>query len=1292
MKRLLSILLCIALVVTMIPATALANDGGEGTRARLVFGTEAGIADAVQAETMSLESAADKLYNSDEITAGENFERYIYIAVYGRDEQGGADMNDLRDVLNVPSEDAEYIADYPAVNDEGEDYDVVGDAIRDLTFSVTEGKLTAYYNGNGGDVFAENNAGYRINLYTSDGGRYGTLQMRIKTQQNSGQGGNEGGQPLPGKLYFIYDNDNLALDGNRIKINGELVSGRENVSNAIDQYGVEFIEGSLGGRRGYFAIKDNSDLIAVFGVESSNEHIADIRYNDNGTQEIRMKNPGTAWLTLVSDDGQMAWEMRVTGTVSGLNIRGGGWTAPPGNIGNGIFMSIMTVYDGEEVATNYAVRSTNPEVGIVEITPDGKIEFMPKSAGETDMVITYNEQEYVYQICVEEQDLNYGGGNGGNQGGNGDQPIHIMNVDGQYFYLNTIFTNELGDENKFYFALETDGNSMPQNLKYELEDKYMSMANGGYHREEGIMDTISDAAGIKVTPIAKIGNEALYANLGLDKMTRAYQLYEASVNNEKLTAGTYMKAGIVNGWIRFYDDNGNIIAETEMSVFTDQFYSDVPVENGSMIHFLDMECDPPRFISEKTLKMYEPVNGEENTIYVQAPEEPVIEAFLTYEERKQNGTVTGYQFIDEIPVSQYEGDIYKFNLPAFYGHNNIILAASCNESNDLQLLTVKKAVQYKYTAGGLDVAEIAADYLNQLAVENQLPNVQPVQVLGAPVTADGYTTREYSEIGNVRTSNRPYNGGFFGMTLDIADGYELDGVKVTGFDSNGNAAESGLWYLMMQNCYFTAFNPNGTIDENMYQSSIGMQTPFVIGQYGMIEAATNLAEYFYSEDAGEYEVYTYADNAQAVANSMGNMKNYADEEGINVSFIETSTYYDIGLMKDYATIEEFYADLDKIGTVEFVLNQASAEDAFFDEDADEKDAAGIKPGDSASGKAWGENHKFEDFAWIKKDNGCYEGHNQDIQNFYGEDAKKVVGAYEFEMQQNETFPGMVDIYIPVPAGVDYEFCTIYWMYDGVPVPLPCRYVDGYMVFSTSHFSEYVIAADEDAISDEYTEDTTGSSGGGVAGDSGEGGNEGGTAGGGTAGGGSAGGGSWYPAVPADPNVDAKTEAENAVTNYVDEAEYDKAEAEEIAAIVAQAKKDIQAAGSADEIKAIEEAAKAEIDKLETAEEKVLISEVEAVKFKTRSKMTKLNGKKAIKVYWNSPEDMEFDGFDVYRSIKKNKGFGKKPFYTSKANYYINNKALKTGNTYYYKVRGFKYVNDEKVYTQWSYKAWRTIKK
>ena len=54
-------------------------------------------------------------------------------------------------------------------------------------------------------------------------------------------------------------------------------------------------------------------------------------------------------------------------------------------------------------------------------------------------------------------------------------------------------------------------------------------------------------------------------------------------------------------------------------------------------------------------------------------------------------------------------------------------------------------------------------------------------------------------------------------------------------------------------------------------------------------------------------------------------------------------------------------------------------------------------------------------------------------------------------------------------------------------------------------------------------------------------------------------------------------------------------------------------------------------------------------------------------------------------------FRTKPIFISKTQKYTNNKGLEVGKTYYYKVRGFKYVNDEKVYTEYSLKAWRTVK-
>ncbi len=183
----------------------------------------------------------------------------------------------------------------------------------------------------------------------------------------------------------------------------------------------------------------------------------------------------------------------------------------------------------------------------------------------------------------------------------------------------------------------------------------------------------------------------------------------------------------------------------------------------------------------------------------------------------------------------------------------------------------------------------------------------------------------------------------------------------------------------------------------------------------------------------------------------------------------------------------------------------------------------------------------------------------------------------------------------------------------------------------------------------------------------------------------------YPTV--DPLKTAKTEAASAVANYLKAADYETAEQAEIKTIVDKAKSDIEAAKTADEIKAIEAAAKAQLDKIETAAEKALIKSIGETKLAARSSQVTLkNGKKAVKITWQTVEGekIQFDGVEIYRSTKRYSGYGKKPIYTSKSERYYNT-AIKTGTKYYYKVRGFKYVNDEKVYTEYSLKAWRTVK-
>ena len=126
--------------------------------------------------------------------------------------------------------------------------------------------------------------------------------------------------------------------------------------------------------------------------------------------------------------------------------------------------------------------------------------------------------------------------------------------------------------------------------------------------------------------------------------------------------------------------------------------------------------------------------------------------------------------------------------------------------------------------------------------------------------------------------------------------------------------------------------------------------------------------------------------------------------------------------------------------------------------------------------------------------------------------------------------------------------------------------------------------------------------------------------------------------------------------------------------------------------------KAEEEKL--AKHEKLVEEAKVAladtKFKaTSTKQTKLNGKKAIKLNWEvvggTYSLSDFEGFDVFRSTKRYSGYGKTPFYTTTKWNYTNNKDLKVGKTYYYKVRAWKMVDGEKVYTGWSTKAWRTVK-
>lgn len=107
----------------------------------------------------------------------------------------------------------------------------------------------------------------------------------------------------------------------------------------------------------------------------------------------------------------------------------------------------------------------------------------------------------------------------------------------------------------------------------------------------------------------------------------------------------------------------------------------------------------------------------------------------------------------------------------------------------------------------------------------------------------------------------------------------------------------------------------------------------------------------------------------------------------------------------------------------------------------------------------------------------------------------------------------------------------------------------------------------------------------------------------------------------------------------------------------------------------------------TAKNQTLYAHWEVKKLSVPSASIKVASSSSVKVSWKKVK--EANGYEIYRSLSKGKGYKKVKTVTAKVLSFTDKK-LKAGKTYYYRIRAYRTLNGKKVYSEKSREVHRKI--